>query len=151
MKKLALAIPVLLAGLFTLATPSEAHAQTVVVRGGGTVHVGGGVRVRTGGGYYYHSHRGYYNYGTTYSQPSSMIVTVYETVNNYEQVSVADYDWRYDYGCGRWKWVQVGSHLEWQWVTRNVERRYTAYWYSNGYGGYYGYYDGNGNFRIANR
>lgn len=150
MKTFALAIPVLFAGLITLATPTQAHAQQVVIGGGVSVHVDGGVQVRTGGSWH-RSHRCGYNCGH-YSQPSSITVTVYEASTDWVQVSVADYDWRYDYGCGRWKWVQVGSHLEWRQVTRQVERRYTASWYSNGYGGgYYGYYDSYGNFRTVNR
>lgn len=141
MKPLALAIPVMLAGLVTLFTPSQAHAQQVTYSGGATVHIGGG-------GVVYAGHRHHRHH---YSQPSSITVTVYESQTNWVQVAVADYDWRYDYSCSRWKWVQVGSHYEWRQVTRQVQRRYTAYWYSTGYGGYYGYTDMYGNFRIVNR
>jgi len=142
MKKLALGLPVLIAGLLTFATPSTASAQEVVVAGGG-VRFGGSVAVQAGYGWHH-----YHNSGSYYRQQPSITISVYETVTESVPVEVADYGWRWDADCGQWKWVKVGCHTEWQAVTRQVERQYTAYWYSTGYrSGYYAYTDCHGTFR----
>src|SRR5262245_38462616 len=91
MKKLVLTSALLIAGLFAIATPSTAHAQSVGIsvggrHGGFSVHFGGGYY---GGGYAHVHHPGCGHWYPGYSYPRPVYpapvyhasITVYETVN----------------------------------------------------------------------